>query len=88
MYTERECDPSKWNKNSLRVMGTTKEIQQVNGYLDILKVKICEAQRELLNAGEDVTVTSIRNKLIGREERKKSLLEVYHIMQIKELVGK
>lgn len=90
MYTQRECEPSKWNKNSLRVMGTTKEIQQVNSYLDILKVKIYEAQRELLNAGEDVTVTSIRNKLIGKEERKKSLLEVYryHIEQIKELVGK
>jgi site-specific recombinase XerD len=90
MFTQRNCDPDKWNSEAGRSKGNKEEVKQLNNYLDLLRTKIFEAQRELLNTGFPVTASNIRNKMQGKEERKKTLLEVYdyHNKQIAELVGK
>jgi hypothetical protein len=87
---QRECDPSKWDSRSGKVIGTNKEARQLNNYLDTVQTQIYEAQRFLLNKGEEVIVRSIQNILQGKEEKKKTILEVYkyHVQQVKELVGK
>jgi hypothetical protein len=66
------------------------EAKQLNNYLDLLQVKIVDAQRQLLSAGYEITALAIKNKLVGREERQKTILEVYkyHNQQFEELVGR
>lgn len=68
-------------------MGNNKETRQLNKYLNTLNSQIYEAQRHLLNKGEEVTVRNIQNIIQGKEERKKTFLEVYqyHVQQVKEL---
>ena len=53
----------------------------------MLQGKVYEAQRELVSNG---LAEKIRDFLLGREDSKKNLLEVYryHVQQVKELVGK
>jgi hypothetical protein len=95
--TQREIDPAKWNSKKGRAIATKKEeTRQLNSFLETMQAQIYEAQRALLNKGKEITVRSIRNKMLGIEEEEidplkdKSLLPVYreHIKQISELVGK
>lgn len=90
IHSKRECDPEKWNSSTGRVGGHKEEAKQLNNYLDILQTEVFEAQRGLLNAGYQVTAQAIKNKLVGKEERQKTILEVYryHNQQFEELVGK
>lgn len=88
--TNRECDPEKWNKSTGRVRGNGQSANQINSHLEVLRNNIFEVQRDLMMAGVEVTVNSIKNKIDGKTEHKKSLLDVYryHVQQVKELVGK
>ena len=56
----------------------------------MLQGKVYEAQRELVSNGLEVSAEKIRDFLLGREDSKKNLLEVYryHVQQVKELLGK
>jgi integrase len=95
--TQREIDPAKWNAKKGRAIATKKEeTRQLNSFLETMQSQIYEAQRALLNKGKEITVKSIRNKMLGIEEevidplKDKSLLEVYreHIKHVSDLVGK
>jgi site-specific recombinase XerD len=90
MNISRECEPHKWNSNAGCMKGTSESVRQFNNYLESYKSKIYEAQRELLNAGENISIQSMKNKLRGVEAEEKMLVNVYqhHIHQISELVGK
>ncbi len=90
VHSKRECDPEKWNSISGRMIGHREEAKQLNNYLDILQTEVFEAQRELLSEGYEVTAQAIKNKLVGKQERQKTILEVYkyHNQQFEELVGK
>lgn len=90
IHSTRECDPENWSGAKGRVIGNKEESRQLNNYLDLLQAKIYESQRELLSAGYEVTAQAIKNKLVGKEERQKTILEVYkyHNQQFEELVGK
>jgi hypothetical protein len=77
-----------------RALGHKKEeTRQLNSFLETMQSKIYEAQRELLNKGKEITITSVRNKLRGigvDNEPKITILEVYrnHVEEVKALVGK
>lgn len=88
--TNRECDPEKWNKSTGRVRGNGQSANQINSHLEVLRNNIFEIQRDLMMAGVEVSVNSIKNKIDGKTEHKKSLLDVYryHVQQVKQLVGK
>jgi site-specific recombinase XerD len=90
MNSTRECDPEKWNSASGRMQGHKEDAKLLNNYLDLLQAKIFEAQRELMSAGYEVTAKAIKNNLVGKEERQKTILEVYkyHNKQFEALVGK
>lgn len=94
MSIQRDWDPEKWDAKSGRALGHKREeTRQLNSFLETMQSKIYEAQRELLNKGQEVTVTSVRNKLRGIEEDnepKITILEVYrnHVEEVKRLAGK
>jgi hypothetical protein len=72
------------------------ETRHLNSFLETMQSQIFEAQRALLNKGKEITVKSIRNKMLGIEEevvdplKDKSLMQVYreHIKHVSDLVGK
>jgi site-specific recombinase XerD len=89
--TQRQIEPERWDHQSGRVTRSKKEdARELNNYLDILHSKVFDAQRELVSRGVNVTAGRIRNLLLGKDEEKRTLLEVYrqHVSEVKELVGK
>jgi integrase len=90
LTTSRQCDSSTWDKVTGRAVGTKEETRSLNGYLDLFQSNVYDAQRELLSKGDEVTAFAIRDRMLGREEGNKTLMEVYryHVKQVEELVGK
>ncbi|WP_018612604.1 site-specific integrase [Segetibacter koreensis] len=86
--TQRECEPSKWNKQSERVIGKKEEINRLNSRLESLLSRIYVAEKELSLSGEIVSAIAIRDKLMGKEDQGNMLLKIYkhHNQEFEELV--
>jgi site-specific recombinase XerD len=89
LSAKREVDPLKWNSHSGRGMGTKEEIKTLNAYLNTFQMKLYEAQRQLLENGKPFTAETLKNKMTGKEESPRMLIEIiqHHNDSIKTLIG-
>ncbi|MCE7070517.1 site-specific integrase [Dyadobacter sp. CY327] len=87
---KRECDPDRWNLETGRMIGSKEEAKRLNSFLDSLQSKVHEAQQVLLNSGKAITADSIRNVLLGIEDRPKMIMEIFkeHNHEMQALIGK
>jgi len=90
LTTGRFVELSKWSADAGKMKGTTDEARSINSQLDILKLKIIDAQMELVHKNVPVTAESLKSKLIGGAERARMLVPIFqdHNNKIKELIGK
>ena len=88
--TGRECDPQRWNNKSGRATGTKEDIRNFNAHLDNLQSKVYEAHRWLSERNETITAESLKNKIIGRIEKARMLIEIFkdHNLKMSALIGK
>lgn len=78
LSVNREFEPERWNTKAGRATGTREDAKTLNAYLDTLQVKVHEAHRALIEAGEVVTAEKLKNKLLGRgSERARMLLDIF-----------
>jgi len=85
----REFDPARWNKKLGRAVGTKEDALSLNSYLDTLRIKVHQAQSELIAKDEEVTTERLKNKLSGRgEEKPHMLLQIFteHNSQMHQLI--
>ncbi len=75
---QRYVDPDKWNTSGGAAKGTKSETRELNEFLDLQRSKVYAAQRELLEENRTVTALSLRNKVQGRSEEQKTLIEVFN----------
>ncbi len=88
--TKRYVKGDQWSPESGRMKGSHEEAKQVNSLLDAFRAKAFDYQREILNEGKSLSITTIRHKWIGIvTERPRLLLEIFehHNKQMKELIG-
>ncbi|MBL7472230.1 site-specific integrase [Robertkochia sediminum] len=80
----------KWNAKANKVMGHSAEAKRVNHHLDILRKHVFRAYQELLDQEEEISAIRIRNRLVGLEESRHNILEVFetHNQKMEQLVGK
>ena len=64
--TQREWEPTKWNADAGRASGTKEAARELNAYLDTLKTKVYEAQRQILDDGEVISTDMIREIDTGK----------------------
>jgi site-specific recombinase XerD len=90
LTTGRFVEFSKWSAEAGKMKGTTDEARSINSQLDILKLKIIDAQMELVHKNIPVTSESLKLKLTGSAERPRMLVPIFqdHNNKIKELIGK
>ncbi|MBY0486086.1 MAG: site-specific integrase [Flavobacteriaceae bacterium] len=90
LTTGRFVEFSKWSAEAGKMKGTTDEARSINSQLDILKLKIIDAQMELVHKNVPVTAESLKLKLTGSAERPRMLVPIFqdHNNKIKELIGK
>lgn len=81
---------SQWSIKSGKVTGNTPKTQQLNSLLESSRAKLFECYNILFNEGKEITCETLRNKYLGIEERKLTLIEVFkdHNLKMKELIGK
>lgn len=88
--TQRYVDPGKWSSDTGRVKGASAEAKKINDHLELLKSQVYDCERQLIQAGENISYTSFKKKWQGETEKAIMLMEVFqhHNDQMKHLVGK
>lgn len=77
MAIQRYIDPEKWNIAGGFAKGTKEEVRELNEYLDIYRSKVYKAQRDLLEDNKAISAMALRNKIQGKDEDQKTLIEVF-----------
>ena len=81
--------PEKWNSQAQKVNGNSEEVKALDLYLKTFEQQVYEAQHCLLKDKEKVTTENLKNKLLGVEEKPRTIVPIFqdHNNQIKTLLG-
>jgi len=87
--TKRYVDGGKWSVEQGRMKGSSGDAHSINTYLDILKGKVYDYQRELVHDGKPVNAENLRNKLLGTEAKSRMLVAIFqdHNSKIEALLN-
>jgi site-specific recombinase XerD len=90
LSTNRFVEISKWSTEAGKMKGSSAEARSINSHLDMFKIKIIDIQMELIHKNIPITSETLKNKLLGTEERARTLIPIFqdHNNKIKELIGK
>ncbi len=79
----------RWLPKEGRTVGRTKEEKEINAYLDNLRGLIYSKYNEMFLAGEQVTARKLKCRLISKDEKSMTLLELFddYIKDYSKLVG-
>lgn len=86
---KRYIQPDKWNNQAQKVSGINEETKMLNAYLKTFEQQVYEAQHSLLKDKEQVTTETLKNKLMGVEEKPLTLIPIFkdHNQKLKALQG-
>ena len=89
LATHYYLPPDRWLPKEGRTFGRTKEEKEVNAYLDNLRGLIYSKYNEMFLAGEQVTARKLKCRLISKDERSMTLIELFddYIKDYAKLVG-
>jgi site-specific recombinase XerD len=89
LAVSRKCDPARWDTASGRATGSKADSRTLNAYLDDIQFKIFELHRKMSEADEILTVETLKNRFVGKDEKARTLLTVFtdHNQKMKSLVG-
>ena len=87
---KRYVSPEKWSTAQNRMKGNSEESRTINTFLDIMKSRVYEIQKNLIHEGKEVKAESIKKILLGIDERKRMLMPIFkdHNDRMEALVGK
>jgi len=88
--TKRTIQFTKWNAASQKAIGSSEAIKSFNFYLKTFEQKIYDAYHELLKENDVPTCETLKNKLLGKQQRVRMLIPIFedHNNKMKALVGK
>jgi site-specific recombinase XerD len=88
--TKRTIEKDKWSSISGKAKGNLEEARNLNAYLDLLRSKVYNYQKEIIQEDKPVTLAYFRMKWNGITEKPRMILEVFqeHNDQVAALVGK
>src|ERR1700730_9687187 len=67
--TKRYIEASKWSIKAAKVKGNTDEARGINAFLDVLKQKVYNYQKEILKDDKPFSVETLREKWFGTNDR-------------------
>ncbi len=87
---QRKVDIDQWNTQAGKVKGSNHAAKSLNQLMDIIKSKIYDHHRELVDKNKDITARALKNSYLGIGEMKVMLVGIFddHNSQLKELVGR
>ena len=86
---KREVEINKWNSKGGCATGYSESSKQLNEYINFWKTRVYQAHKQLLEEESFISSEAIKNILLGRTEKQKSIIEVfeYHNRMLSEKVG-
>lgn len=86
---KRKVKPKNWCPVSNRVIGKGPHIDEINNYLDDLKVRIRRIQAEHVSQGQPYSALTIKNRLLNKGSKIKTVLSIYddHNNNMESLLG-
>jgi len=86
----RHVDPENWNTQQGYVISDTKESQEINSYLILIRSNILFKKRELEEDGKQITARILKNSYLGIDTENKTILNVFkeHNERVEGLVNK
>ena len=86
----REVEISEWSKKAGIMKGKTGSAKIINAYLEVIRARVYDIERELIFAGESITYETFKNRWAGVAEKPKMILELFevHNKEIAQLIGK
>lgn len=87
---KRFVSADKWSTAQNRMKGSSEESRSVNTFLDIMRSRIYEIQKNLIHEGKEVRAESIKNILLGIDDRRRMLIPIFkdHNNRMEALLGK
>jgi site-specific recombinase XerD len=76
--TGKRMKRSSWNPRAGRAKGYSEEAQEINAHLQQMESGICRIQRQYVEEGRIYTAKILSNTFLGKGEKPKMLLEIYH----------
>lgn len=88
--TKLEVNPKNWSAQTGKVIGRGSEFTRMNEMLDGIKATLYKHYQTILERDGYVTAEKVRNTFLGKEEKAKTLLQVFtqHNEQYALKVGK
>ena len=88
--TKRTIQASKWNSPAQKVNGSSEEIKSLNFYLKTFEQKVYDAYHELLREKDIATCDTLKNKLLGTEQKSRMLIPIFqdHNNRMEALIDK
>ncbi|PNQ72791.1 recombinase [Hanstruepera neustonica] len=88
--TKRTIEPERWSAEANKAIGRTEDVRELNAYLDSLTTKVYQSQRDLIQDNKPVTSETLKNKLLGVEDKERTLISIFetHNKQVEKLVGR
>lgn len=90
LNTLRKIEPSNWNQTKERAVGKIPAHHEINRYLEWLRTRAYEIQKELFDNDGYVEPIIIKERLQGKHEDCKMFFQVFqeHNVQMEQLIGK
>lgn len=87
---KRSIKPSLWDTTRNKAKGTSPEASEINEYLTSIRGQLFMHQRELQEAGKQITAKVLLNTFLGIGEKQWSLVELFeeHNNNVKQLIGR
>lgn len=88
--TKRTIVPSKWNSKLQKPISSSEDLRSLSLYLKTFEQKIYDGYHELLRDKIIITCEILKNKVLGKEEKVRSLIDVFqdHNDRMEQLIGK
>lgn len=84
---QRWIEPSRWGNDGY-AKGKQEDAQMLNAYIDTVRNKLYDCQRELIASGKPITADNIKNAFTGNGQKSRTVLEVFehHNNRMSELI--
>ena len=85
----RKISVENWNTQANSARGNSKESQEINRYITVIKNKIYSIEQQYISEGKPITAISLRDSYLGKDSNKKMLLEIFedHNKKVNKLIG-
>lgn len=89
LSTKHYIDDHNWSSEKRRAKGNSETARTINHTIESLELKVHQQYNELLIKGKLVTALLLKNKILGIEEEKHTLINLFelHTEEIRQRVG-